>query len=85
MPKFGTKSALFRYFWARILKNYCHSSNQHLRIRLIAKFCEKTKMPIFGNKNALFGCFWARIYKKGTIVIFEASTLEFVKLQNIVK
>ena len=37
MPKFGTKNALFlgsltkntlfRYFWARILKNYCHTSN----------------------------------------------------------
>ena len=24
MPKFGTKSALFSYFWARISKNYCH-------------------------------------------------------------
>ena len=64
MPKFGTKSALFGYFWARILKNYCHIWNQHLRICLIAKFCEETKMPEFGTKNALFGCFWARIFKK---------------------
>ena len=24
MPKFGPKSALFGYFWARISKNYCH-------------------------------------------------------------
>ena len=24
MPKFGTKNALFGYFWARILKNCCH-------------------------------------------------------------
>ena len=24
MPKFGTKNALFAYFWARILKNYYH-------------------------------------------------------------
>ena len=23
MSKFGTKNALFGYFWARILKNYC--------------------------------------------------------------
>ena len=24
MPKFGSKNALFGYFWARILKRYCH-------------------------------------------------------------
>ena len=24
MPKFGPKNALFGYFWARNLKNYCH-------------------------------------------------------------
>ena len=24
MAKFETKNALFEYFWARILKNYCH-------------------------------------------------------------
>ena len=24
-PKFTTKNALFRYFWAIILKNYCHT------------------------------------------------------------
>ena len=24
MSKFGTKNALFRYFWARTFKNYCH-------------------------------------------------------------
>ena len=24
LPKFGTKNALFGYFWARILKSYCH-------------------------------------------------------------
>ena len=24
MPKFGTKNALFGYFGARVLKNYCH-------------------------------------------------------------
>ena len=74
MPKFGTKNALFGYFWARILKNYCHIWNQHLRISLIAKFCEETKMFKIGTKNALFwyfwpkvpyfGYFWARILKK---------------------
>ena len=24
IPKLGTKNALFGYFWAGILKNYCH-------------------------------------------------------------
>ena len=28
-PKFGTKNALFWYFWFRTLKNYCHISNQY--------------------------------------------------------
>ena len=37
---------------------------QHLRICLIAKFCEESKMPKFGTKNALFEYFWARIKKK---------------------
>ena len=38
MRKFGTKNALFGYFGAGILKNYCHAWNQHPRICLIAKF-----------------------------------------------
>ena len=74
MPKFATKDVLFGYFWAKILENYCHISNQHLRICLIPKFCEETKMLKFGTKNALFeyfftrnavfGYFWDRIKKK---------------------
>ena len=52
MGKFWTKNALFRYLWARILKNYCHIRNQHPQLCLFAKFHEKTKMPIFGTKNA---------------------------------
>ena len=35
------------------------------------------KMSNFGTKNALFGYFWAGALKN--IVIFEVSTLEFVK------
>ena len=62
MSKFGTKSTLFEYFLARILKNYSHIWNQHFRITVIEKFCQETKMPKFGTKNALFGCFWARIF-----------------------
>ena len=63
MPKFVTKSGLFGYFSARILKNYSHIWNQHLQLPVIAKFCEETKMPKFGTKNVLFECFWARILK----------------------
>ena len=32
MPKIATKNALFGYFWARILKYYCHIWNQHPQI-----------------------------------------------------
>ena len=50
MTKFGTKNTLFRYFWASILKNYCHISNQHPQICLFSKFHKKAKMgfSIFG-------------------------------------
>ena len=50
MSKSGTKNALFGYFWARTLKNYCHIWNQHPRICITVKFCAKTKMPTFGTK-----------------------------------
>ena len=63
MPKFGTKSTLFRYFGTRNLKNYCHISNQHLEICTFAKFHGKIKMPKFGTKSALLGYFWARSLK----------------------
>ena len=64
MPKFGTKNALFAYFWAGIWKQYCHIWNQQPWICLIANFQKKTKMPKFGTKNALFGYFWAEIWKQ---------------------
>ena len=64
MSKFVTKNALFGYFWARILKNYCHVSNQHPQICLNAKFREKIKIPKSGTKNALFRYVWARAFKK---------------------
>ena len=72
MPKYGikrliwvflTKNALFRYFWARIFKTYCHIWNRHPKICLFTKFCEKTKMPKFEDKNAWLSYFWARISK----------------------
>ena len=85
--KFGTQNALFGYFWTGIWKQYCHVRNQHPRICLTEKFREKMKMPKFGTKNALFGCFWARILKNDykTIVTFEISILEIVKMRNLVK
>ena len=58
MPKFGTTSALFEYFRARILKNCCHNWNQHPRTSAIAKFCEETKMPKLGTKSSFIGYFW---------------------------
>ena len=48
-PKFGTKRALFGYFW--------DIWNQNLRISVITKFFEETKMPKSGAKNAIFGIF----------------------------
>ena len=54
MPKFGTKNALFEYFWAGIRRQYCHIWNLHLPICLFAKIFEIMKMPKFATKNALF-------------------------------
>ena len=62
IPKFGSKNALFGYFWAKILKNCYHIWNQHLRICLVAAFYKKTKIPKFGTKNAVFGYFWPKMF-----------------------
>ena len=43
------------------LESYCHIWNQNLRICLIAKFYEETKMPKFGTKNANFVYFWPKV------------------------
>ena len=64
MPKFGTKTTLLGYFWARNLKNYCDIWNEHPRICLIAKFREIRKMAKFGTKKASFEYFWAKIFEK---------------------
>ena len=60
MAKFGTKSILFWYFWARVLKkllSYLKSAPSNLsNCKILRK-----KMPKFGAKNALPGYFWARI------------------------
>ena len=65
MPKFGSKNALFGYFWTRIWKHYCHIENQHPRICLIAKFCIKNQKCLnLGTKGSFLGYSWARIFKK---------------------
>ena len=67
-PKFVTKNALFEYFRARILKNYCLIWNQHPQIRQIGKFRKKTKLPKFGTKNVLFRYFWAILLKNYCLI-----------------
>ena len=85
MPKFGTKIALFAYFWARILKKDCQIWNQHSQICLFAKSHEIPKMSKFWGKNADLYIFGLEIERKHpriclnakNTVIFEISTLEF--------
>ena len=76
MSKFGTKSALFGYFWGSILENYCLIPNRHLRICLIAKFFEETEMAKLANKIAIFGYFKPKMY------LVEFSSIELLSLQN---
>ena len=75
MPKFGTKSALFGYFLARIFRNCCRIWNQHLQICLYAKFYKKSKMPEFGTKMPYLGIFGLEF--ENNVLIFKISTLEF--------
>ena len=64
MFKFQNKNILFRYFCARILKQYCHVLNQHPRFCLIENFCKNVKILKFGTKNTLFGYFYLKTLKK---------------------
>ena len=77
MPKFGSKNALFGYFWTRIWKHYCDIWNVHTRICLGEKFRKKTKMPKFGTKMPYLGTFGLEFEK--AIVISDISTLEFLR------
>ena len=63
LSKFWTKNALFGFFGAIILRNYCHIWNQHPQISLIAKFSEKTKISKFGTKYAWLLYFSGSILK----------------------
>ena len=79
MPKFGTKNALFGYFWSRILKHYCHILNQQPQIYLFSKFNQKSKMLKLPTKNVCFG------YFERNIVILEINTIKYFYLQNFEK
>ena len=77
--KFGTKYALFGYFWAEILKKHCDIWSQRPRMCLLAMFRAKIKILKFGTKNGLFGCFGQQCWKN---VIFEINPLELIFLQS---
>ena len=83
MPKFGTKNALFGYFWTRCLKSYCHTWNKHPWVCLIDKFRQKTKCLSCGLKMPYLGILWVEFEK--LIVTFGISTLGFVWLENFTK
>ena len=53
----GPKMPYLGIFGLEFSENYCHISNQHRRIYLIAKFRGKMKIPKFGTKNVFFGSF----------------------------
>ena len=78
MAKSGVRNALFGYFWAGILKVFCHICNQYPQICVNGKFDKKTKGPKFLTRNALFACFSKAIVK------LQISSLKFVYLQNFV-
>ena len=59
MPYLG-----FGYFWSGIQNKYYQVWNQHLRICLIAKFWEETKMCKSWTKNPLFVYFWTGFCKQ---------------------
>ena len=75
---------VFRYFWDRILKNYCHIWNQHPQICLIVEFLKKNQKCLnLGPKMSYLGI--SGVEFKKAIVIFEISFLTFVWLQNFRK
>ena len=61
MSNFRTKNGYGGYFWAGILKEYCHILKSIPSNLSNCKFREKVKMAKFGTKNTLLGYFWTRI------------------------
>ena len=54
----GLKNALFWYFWARILKSYCHIWNQHPYLQIFAR---KQECLSLEPKMPYWGYFWPKI------------------------
>ena len=70
-PKFLTKNAWHRYFWAGICKkilSYVKSVPSNLSND---KIFWKRKMPKLGTKNAVFGFFGGRILKNNCHVCYQ--------------
>ena len=83
MPKFGTKNALFAYFWARILKTYCHIWNQYPRK------CQKwvlTHTVNFGKGSAFPKCPGSAFFKgpgPGPGSFYKVCWLNYTKKPSI--
>ena len=80
MPKFGTKNALFGCSWGRILKNYCHIWNQHLRISVIAKFYEEKRCLNLGPEGPNLGIFGEELKKLLSYLKSATSNLSNCKI-----
>ena len=83
MPKFETKTAWLICFGAGIWKQYCHISNQHLRICLTAKFRGNKKCLNLGPNMPDLGVFGLEF--ENNIALFEISTLEFHEKRQMPK
>ena len=80
MSKFGTKNALFGYFWAKVWKkllSYLRSTRLNWsNCKISQKEKTKQKWLNLEPKMPYLGIFGLEFEK--AIVIFEISTLEFV-------
>ena len=72
-----------RYFWAAILKNYCHIWNQHFPTFQNEEFHSKQKTLKLRSKMPYLGVF--KLGFEETVVIFHARTLEFFKMQSFLQ
>ena len=82
-----------RYFWAGILKSYCHIWNQRPQVFISAKFCKKRKIRKCRSKNDFLKIFAQKLFiwlfqgnnLEKPIVVFEIRTLKFVQLEKCSK
>ena len=82
MPKFWTKTTLVRYYQARSCKQllpYFKSAPSNLRN---FKILRKNKNAKIWDQKCLIWVFFGQNFKK-TVVIFEISTLEFVRIEPL--